>query len=215
MLTFYNYAASPYSARCRIQIYAKDLPVKIETLAPPFPDWFLKLNPLKKLPALDIDGFILPESEVICEYLEDLGKGPSLRPDDPKERARMRLFSRLSDLYLMPCVGKLVPFLRGTPRDEAVITAAAADIDKGLRDLAHFGLGQRYAVGGKLSLADCSLMPGFMGLRGIFGALKLADPLAKVSAASAYYDATANDPHITRVLGEMSEALKAMMAQRH
>lgn len=211
MLKLYNYAPSPYSARCRIQIYAKDLPITIETMTPPFPDSFIARNPLKRLPALDIDGFILPESEVICEYLEDLGKGPSLRPDDPKERARMRLLSRIVDLYVSPSVVKLVPFLRGTPRDEAVITAVAADIEKGVRNLAHFGLGKRYAVGGKLSLADCGLMPSLMGLRGISGAMKLADPLTKVAAVGAYFDATASDPHVARALDEMAEGLKAMM----
>jgi len=36
------------------------------------------------MPTLEVDGWFLPESAVICEYLEDVHPKPSLRPDDPK-----------------------------------------------------------------------------------------------------------------------------------
>jgi glutathione S-transferase len=210
MLKFYDLGFSPFATRCRIQIYAKNLQIPMEAMKLPLPESFVKRNPLKRLPALDIDGFLLPESEVICEYLEDLAQGPSLRPADLKDRAHMRLLSRTLDLYVMTCVGKLVPFLRGAPRDEAVIAAAVADLEKALRDLVHFGIGRHYAVGGKLTLADCALMPGLLAVRGVTGALKLADPLPKVPAINAYFDATGKDPHVARGIGEMSEALKTM-----
>jgi len=210
MLKFYDLGFSPFATRVRIQMYAKNLQIPVESMKLPLPDSFVKRNPLKRLPALDIDGFLLPESEVICEYLEDLGKGPSLRPSDLKDRAHMRLLSRTLDLYVMTCVGRLVPFLRGAPRDEAVIASAVADLDKALRDLAHFDLGRHYAVGGKLTLADCALMPGLFAVRGVTGALKLADPLPKVAAIHTYFDATAKDPFVARGLNEMSEALKSM-----
>lgn len=211
MLKFYDLGFSPFATRCRIQIYAKNLQIPMEPMKLPLPDSFVKRNPLKRLPALDIDGFLLPESEPICEYLEDLGQGPSLRPSDLKDRAHMRLLSRTLDLYVMTCVGKFVPFLRGAPRDEAVIKSAAADLDKALGDLAYFfGPGRRYAIGGRLTLADCALMPGFFAVRGVTGAIGLPDPLPKIEALNTYFDATAKDPHVERGLHEMGEALKTM-----
>jgi glutathione S-transferase len=210
MLKFYDLGFSPFATRCRILMYAKGLQIPIESMKLPLPDWFVRRNPLKRLPALDIDGFLLPESEVICEYLEDLGQGPSLRPSDLRERAHMRLLSRTLDLYVMTCVGRLVPFLRGVARDEAVIATTVNDLDKALHDLAHFGPGRRYAIGGRLTVADCALMPGLFAVRGVTGALGISDPLPKAQAVHAYFDATASDPHVARGLHEMGEALKSM-----
>ncbi len=53
------------------------------------PEWFLKDSPLGKTPLLRVDGNVLFESAVICEYLEDTLPHP-LHPEDPLERARHR-----------------------------------------------------------------------------------------------------------------------------
>ena len=72
-MKLYEASLSPFAARCRIQIYAKGLSVEI---APPpgglGSDEFRRVNPIGKVPVLDLGaGVVLPESEVICEYLED------------------------------------------------------------------------------------------------------------------------------------------------
>lgn len=53
------------------------------------PDWFVAVSPLGKAPLLKVDGDVLFESAVICEYLEDT-LPPPLHPHDPLERARHR-----------------------------------------------------------------------------------------------------------------------------
>ena len=55
----------------------------------PKPAWVLADSPLGKTPLLKIDGTVLFESAVICEYLEDTLPHP-LHPQDPIERARHR-----------------------------------------------------------------------------------------------------------------------------
>src|SRR6202022_3453826 len=63
---------------------------------------YLAINPLGRVPALELDdGRVLPESEVICEYLEDAYPEPSLRPKDPWSRAQVRLISRVCAIYLV------------------------------------------------------------------------------------------------------------------
>ena len=81
-MKLYNVPLSPFAARCRIQIYAKKLP--IELVDPPGglgSESYRRLNPTGKVPALQLDdGFVLPESAVIGEYLEDRFPEPALRP---------------------------------------------------------------------------------------------------------------------------------------
>jgi glutathione S-transferase len=48
---------------------------------------YLAINPLGKLPALDVDGHIMTETAAICLYLADRKPGFAIPPDDP-ERGR-------------------------------------------------------------------------------------------------------------------------------
>jgi glutathione S-transferase len=59
---------------------------------------YLKLNPNGVIPLLVLsDGRSLYESGTICEYLDETWPEPSLRPDDPYERAEMRNWIRHAD----------------------------------------------------------------------------------------------------------------------
>ncbi len=53
------------------------------------PDWFKEKSPLGKVPILETPNGILFESNVICEYLNEISGG-KLHPDDPFEKARNR-----------------------------------------------------------------------------------------------------------------------------
>src|ERR1700684_3447278 len=136
-MKLYQFFASPFPTRVRLMLYAKGIPFEIVT-PPGFGDSklpkgdYLKLNPLGRVPALVLDdGRALPESEVICEYLEDAYPEPSLRPADPWQRAQARLISRLCDIYL---VTAMVPLFNASGRsrkrwDWARIDAALAEVE--------------------------------------------------------------------------------------
>ena len=57
-----------------------------------YSDWYTKLNPMNVVPTLVHDGRFIIESNVILGYLEDVFPQVRLRPDDPYERAMMRLW---------------------------------------------------------------------------------------------------------------------------
>ena len=60
-------------------------------------DWYIKLNPRAVVPTL-IDGeLVVPESNVINEYLDERFPDPPLRPETPYERALMRNWIRHID----------------------------------------------------------------------------------------------------------------------
>ena len=60
-------------------------------------DWYIKLNPRAVVPTL-IDGdIVVPESNVINEYLDERFPDPPLKPADPFGRSRMRLWTKQLD----------------------------------------------------------------------------------------------------------------------
>jgi stringent starvation protein A len=88
----YDAPRCPFCARVRIALAEKGLeyetvPIDLSNR----PAWLYELNPLGKVPVLDDDGFILPESDVIMEYLDDRYPDAPLLPSDARERAAARL----------------------------------------------------------------------------------------------------------------------------
>ena len=63
---------------------------------------YLKLNPNGVVPTLIHDDFVLIESSVIMQYLDENFPGQSLQPTDAKDRARMRNWMKRVDEYLHP-----------------------------------------------------------------------------------------------------------------
>ena len=90
-MTLYDAPACPFCARVRIALAEKGLGFdRVEIDLRNRPAWLRDLNPAGKVPVLD-DGFVLPESAVIMEYLEDRYMEPALLPADPAVRAEARL----------------------------------------------------------------------------------------------------------------------------
>ena len=58
---------------------------------------FLKINPKGLVPALDHDGNIVVESNIIIEYLNDVYPEPPLLPADPAGRATARWWMKKLD----------------------------------------------------------------------------------------------------------------------
>ena len=92
MITLLDAGRCPYCARVRIVLAEKGVPYEtVEIDLADRPAWLYDLNPAGKVPVLDEDGWILPESAVIAEYLEERYPDPPLWPADAGERAVGRL----------------------------------------------------------------------------------------------------------------------------
>ena|SRR5476651_347526 len=78
-MKLYSWDLSPYSARVRMQIYAKGLnDIAIEQPPTVLTQKFYEDHPIGRIPWLEIDGEAMPESGVIAEYLEEIYPEPSL-----------------------------------------------------------------------------------------------------------------------------------------
>lgn len=65
---------------------------------------YLAINPRGLVPVLKHDGTLIPESSIINEFLDDRYPEPSLRPSDPVERARMRLWVQVEEEELFTAI---------------------------------------------------------------------------------------------------------------
>ena len=206
---------SPFPTRVRLVLYFKG--IDIPFVEPPgihdgaSKGWYLKVNPIGRVPALELDdGRVLPESEVICEYLEDAFPEPSLRPRDPWALAQVRLLARICDFYL---VMAMVPLFNASAQPRKAwnrerIDAALAEVKKSLDYLEHYIGSEGYAVGKSLTQADGALLPQL--LLAFDWAPKLFDrpsPESGLPRLSAYWKAIQNDPIAGRVLKETRDAI--------
>lgn len=149
VLTLYDADRCPYCARVRIVLAEKGL--EYETVVVDLDDrpaWIYEKNPLGKVPVLEEDVFVLPESAVIMEYLEERYPEPPLWPADPAERAHGRLlvdrFDRLSRPYYA--------LRRGDD-------SARVELDKQLSDLDSLLAGRPFLTGAEFGLADAAYLP--------------------------------------------------------
>jgi RNA polymerase-associated protein len=104
VITLYDADRCPYCARVRIVLAEKG--VEVETVQIDLadrPGWLYEKNPSGRVPVLEDELFVLPESQVIMEYLEERYPEPALLPADPADRALARLaifdFDRFGDAY--------------------------------------------------------------------------------------------------------------------
>src|SRR5919204_6079686 len=103
MITLYDADRCPYCARVRIVLAEKD--IEYETVDIDLdvrPGWIYEKNPLGRVPVLEEDTFVLAESAVINEYLEERYPEPPLWPPDPGERALGRLLVFRFDSFSRP-----------------------------------------------------------------------------------------------------------------
>jgi glutathione S-transferase len=216
-MKLFSLALSPYAARVRVAVHAKNLPVEI--VAPPS-DWrtspeFRKLNPLVRVPVLVLDdGTALAESGVIVEYLEDAYPETSLRPRSPKDLARVRFITQVAEHYVMPSIMPLFGLFDTKARDEAAITAQLAKLDAALKQLNDLLRVGTYASGDRLTTADAWLTPLRYSLDGLMNFSGRTQILDRHDAVRAYADVARRDSHLGHVWREMDDGLKVFMASR-
>ena len=92
MITIYDAARCPYCARVRIFLAEKGVPYEPVAIdLTDRPAWLYEKNPVGRVPVLEEDTLVLPESVVIMEYVEERYPEPALFPADAAARALERL----------------------------------------------------------------------------------------------------------------------------
>jgi glutathione S-transferase len=109
---------SPFVRKVRIALEEKGLPYEIENVVP-------GQHPLGKMPVLRDGEVVVPDSSVICAYLEKKHPAPALYPDAPAELARALFLEEYADTQMAEGMGAIVferfvkPTFLKQPTDEA------------------------------------------------------------------------------------------------
>jgi len=107
-LIVYGAALSPFVRKTRVFLAEKGLPYTLEqvNIFPP-PDWFKEISPLGRIPVLKDDetGMTLPDSSVICAYLEKAHPAPALYPSSPRAYAQALWYEEYADSEMTAHIG--------------------------------------------------------------------------------------------------------------
>ncbi len=163
MRTLYHLPLSPYCRKVRLALAEKRLPFDLRVERSwERRDEYLALNPAGTVPTLVEDnGFAIPDSQVICEYLDEAYPDSSLLGTTLGERVEIRRlvawfdgkFARevtdnlAGQKYLIRMAG------RGQP-DAGALRAGYANLREHLSHLGWLAENRKFLAGGNLSLAD-------------------------------------------------------------
>lgn len=143
-LELYHHGSSACAAKVRFALAEKSLEWSsryVDILkGEQFTAEFLTLNPKAVVPVLVHDGVVLPESTVICEYLEDAFPEPSLFPHAVLDRARVRLWTKAVDEELHPACSALTYVVS---HRHAILRNGVGSFDDFLKQGAHEGRAAR------------------------------------------------------------------------
>lgn len=207
-MKLYSGDLSPYSARVRMQIYAKGIKDIAIELPPGFGTaQFRENHPIGRIPILDLDGDLIPESEVIAEYLEEIHPTPSMLGASPRETAHIRMVARIGDVYIMNNMFMLAGQSYAPQRNEGVIDLLGAQVVRNMKALDAYIGTDGFACSGRLTMADCALVPGLFLVDGMFATLGLKNPIPANAKVAAYWDAIRKNEHAAKVYGELQRGL--------
>lgn len=209
-MKLYSNATSPYAARVRMLLRVKG--ASIPLAEPPGgigSAEYRAITPLGKVPALVLDdGRVLPESEVICSYLDATLAGPSLYPNDPMERAQVVLMVRLADLYVSPGMNEFFKLLFTAPGNRGAFAALVPEIARGLKFLDLHVAQNGYAAGRQFSQADCALAPLLLCIAEVVVPILGENLLEKRPKLLSYWNSIQQNEFAAPVLAEMRQGLK-------
>lgn len=152
-MKLYTARVCPFAQRARLALREKGQPYEtIEISLAPMPEWYKEKSPNQKVPLLELpDGRLIWESAVIAEYAEEACNGPALMPEDPVQRAYIRLWLAKAGDGLIP---RFYNLLKGN-EDAAPLQALLRELED------HDWHGGPFWLGKELTLADVFLFPWF------------------------------------------------------
>lgn len=173
MIKLYGVPLSPFARKALLALDYKEL--EYENV-PTFPGdespEFRAMSPLGKIPVLEHDGFTVPDTSVICRYLDRIAPEKSLYPSDPKLEAQASWLEEYADSRLIETCATLFrerllkPKMMNEPTDEA---AVANILDVAMPEcLAYLETvvpESGYLVGDSLSIADIAVTTCFIQAR--------------------------------------------------
>ena len=201
-LTLYGSQYSTFTWSTRLALAEKGVDYTLAPAKLGSPEYGA-LHPYRRMPVLDHDGFVVFEAAAVMNYIDDVFEGPSLKPADAKDRARMWQWASAFSDYVSPSAvrGVLIPRFvlagRGIPVSDEAVHAAAL---KARAQLAPFNRAlseSMFLAGDAPSFADWLLLPAIASARPLSGEDRYTDDLPHVDA---WFDRMAARPSFAAAL---------------
>jgi glutathione S-transferase len=173
VIKLYGNALSPYVRKVMLVLAHKGIPYENDPLSPVLnpSEEFLRISPLRKIPVLRDGDFVLPDSSVICRYLEDAHPEPAVYPRDVRARASACWLEELADTKLTDCLAPIAGerlfkprFLKQPPDEAHVARLIREELPGPLAYLESIAPSDGFACG-PLSIADLALASAFTNAR--------------------------------------------------
>jgi glutathione S-transferase len=105
-MKLYGGSRSPFVRKVRVVLEEKGIPYEIERIAPvPKTPELLAMHPMGKIPILRDGDVVVPDSSVICAYLERAHPAPALYPEAAAELAAALFLEEYSDTRMSEVIG--------------------------------------------------------------------------------------------------------------
>jgi glutathione S-transferase len=105
-MKLYGGPLSPFFRKARVVLEEKGIPYEVERLAPvPKTPELLAMHPLGKIPILRDGDVVVPDSSVICAYLERLQPTPVFYPQEARELAAALFLEEYADTRMSEIIG--------------------------------------------------------------------------------------------------------------
>jgi glutathione S-transferase len=213
MIKLYGSSGSPFVRKVQLTLEYKELPYEQIPIGPGMspPNW-LEISPLGKMPALEHDGFRVPDSSVICRYLDDVFPARPIYPGDVRTRATACWHEEYGDSRLVETVTPfffervIKPVFFKQPTDETRLVALEHDnVPAVLNYLDGIAPTSGFLVGEVLTIADFAIVSPF--LTGKMGGFS---PDAKYRKLNAYLDRVRATPVFAKRLEKEAAEFAAL-----
>lgn len=155
MIKLYGFPVSNYYNMVKMTLLEKGMTFEEVIVMPSQDSGYLASSPMGKVPCLKTDQGFLTETEVIMNYLDDLGHGPSFFPADPWHKAKVREIIRYLELYIeLPARRLYGDVFFGKPATDSQKESVRKDLEKGFAALSKIAQYSPYIAGSDMTYAD-------------------------------------------------------------
>lgn len=206
MKLYYN-PVSTYSQKALMGFYEKQVefePQVVNLGDAASKEKYRKIYPMGKVPLLmRDDGWLIPESTIILEFLDgNFSKGTKLIPDDKEKARQTRFFDRMCDLYIDDSIVTL--FFEGLKpegqRNQEAMEKARFRATTMYEFLDKHLEGKTWLMGDSFTMADCAAAPGLGYATQVF-------PFAQYKNLTSYWNRLSERPSYQKVMKEAAPVL--------
>ncbi len=207
MMKLHYHPLSTYSQKTLMAFHEKQVaftPELVTLTDPTSRAAFLKINPIGKMPVLVLeDGWKIPESSIIIEYLDShFSTGTRLIAEDKDLARRTRFHDRMADLYVNDSLTKI--FFDGrkpeAERDPKGVAAARERLELVFGMVDNHLAKRTWMMDDAFSMADCALAP-------CLGYARMLHPFDKWKHLTAYAGRVMERPSFAKVHAEAAPYL--------